>query len=452
MASGNIDTDEVLDPRSLLQRVADQVLEVVEGAGGVLVGLSDDSSVTFITGSGFLKPHVGTSVEISSSLAGLAITTREVVRCDDTGSDDRVDAEACRRLGVASSVCVPLLRGHEALGVIAVSSQTLAAFNDHDVTLLAKLADFLGVAVGLAGDLGRVQRDLLLFGRPSPEADLEQMVADDRARVDASRFVMNVLRPEAVFWMESRTRVQAVLDNPDQLTVVFQPIVELSSNAIVAVEALARFRTEPARGPDVWFAEAEQAGLGVELELLAVANALVARRLLPNDIALTFNVGPAAVVCPLLRQMLRAAGAAGAAGLVVELTEHTKFDDYDALLDAVGAIRESGVQLSVDDAGAGFSGLSHILKLSPDFIKLDRELIKGVETDPVRRALTASMVGFAAGTQAKIIAEGIETADELEAVRALGAGYAQGYYLGRPVPLADLDFARHLSEQLASAH
>jgi EAL domain-containing protein (putative c-di-GMP-specific phosphodiesterase class I) len=448
MASGSIDTNEVLDPRSLLQRVADQVLEVVEGAGGVLVGLSDDSSVTFITGSGFLKPHVGTSVQISSSLAGLAITTREVVRCDDTGSDDRVDAEACRRLGVASSVCVPLLRGHEALGVMSVSSQALAAFNDHDVALLAKLADFLGVAVGLAGDLGRVQRDLLLFGRPSPEADLEQMEAHDRTRVNASRFVMNVLRPEAVFWMESRRRVQAVLDNPEQLAVVFQPIVELSSNAIVAVEALARFRAEPARGPDAWFAEAEQAGIGVELELLAVANALVARRLLPNDVALTVNVGPAAVVSPGLRQMLRAAGAAC---LVVELTEHTKFDDYDALLHAVGAIRESGVQLSVDDAGAGFSGLSHILKLSPDFIKLDRELIKGVDTDPVRRALTASMVGFAAGTRAKIIAEGIETADELEAVRALGVGYAQGYFLGRPVPLADLDFARHRPAQLAPA-
>ena len=109
MSSGSIDTDEVLDPRSLLQRVADQVLEVVEGAGGVLVGLIDDSSVTFITGSGFLKPHLGTSVQISSSLAGLAIMTREVVRCDDTSSDDRVDAEASRRLGVASSVCVPLL-------------------------------------------------------------------------------------------------------------------------------------------------------------------------------------------------------------------------------------------------------------------------------------------------------------------------------------------------------
>ena len=174
---------------------------------------------------------------------------------------------------------------------MAVSSQALAAFNDHDVALLAKLADFLGVAVGLAGDLGRVQSDLLLFGRPSPEEDLEQLEAHDRARVNASRFVMNVLRPEAVFWMESRRRVQAVLDNPDQLAVVFQPIVELSSNAIVAVEALAGFRAEPARGPDAWFAEAELAGIGVELELLAVAKALVARRLLPNDVALTINVG-----------------------------------------------------------------------------------------------------------------------------------------------------------------
>jgi EAL domain-containing protein (putative c-di-GMP-specific phosphodiesterase class I) len=259
---------------------------------------------------------------------------------------------------------------------------------------------------------------------------------------------MNVLRPEAVSWMESRTRVQAVLDNPEQLAVVFQPIVELSSNAIVAVEALARFHTEPARSPDVWFAEAEQAGLGVELELLAVAKALVARRLLPRDVALTFNVGPAAVVCPRLLHMLRASGHAG---LVVELTEHTKFDDYDGVLQALGAIRESGAQLSVDDAGAGFSGLSHILKLSPDFIKLDRELIKGVDTDPVRRALTASLVGFAAGTKAKIVAEGIETADELQAVRALGVDYVQGYYLGRPVPLADLEFQRRRPAELASA-
>ena len=108
------------------------------------------------------------------------------------------------------------------------------------------------------------------------------------------------------------------------------------------------------------------------------------------------------------------------------------------------------MQLSVDDAGAGFSGLSHILKLSPDFIKLDRELIKGVDTDPVRRALTASLVGFAAGTKAKIIAEGIETADELHAVRALGVDYVQGYYLGRPMPLGDLDFERHRPAELAT--
>ena len=447
MAPGSIDTDEVLDPRSLLQRVADQVLEVVDGAGGVLVGLCDESSVTFITGSGFLKAHIGTEIQVGSSLAGLAIMTRNVVRCDDTSNDDRVDAEACRRLGVVSSVCVPLLRGQEALGVLAVSAQSLAAFNDHDVALLSKLADFLGVAVGLAGDLGRVQNDLLLFGHPLPDAAVEQLEAHERARVDASRFVMNVLRPEAVYWMESRTRVQAVLDNPELLAVVFQPIVELSSNAIVAVEALARFRTEPARSPDLWFAEAEEAGLGLELELLAVANALVARRLIPDDVALTVNVGPASIASPRLSQMLRAAGNAG---IVVELPEHTKFDDYEGLLQALGALRESGVQLSVDDAGAGFSGLSHILKLSPDFIKLDRELIKGVDTDPVRRALTASLVGFAAGTKAKIIAEGIETADELHAVRALGVDYVQGYYLGRPMPLGDLDFERHRPAELAT--
>ena len=93
------------------------------------------------------------------------------------------------------------------------------------------------------------------------------------------------------------------------------------------------------------------------------------------------------------------------------------------------------MRIAVDDAGSGYSSLAHILKLAPDFIKLDRELVSGIDLDPVRRALAASLVTFAADTGAEIVAEGVETEDELEVLRRLGVRYAQGYHLGRPAPL-----------------
>ena len=125
-----------------------------------------------------------------------------------------------------------------------------------------------------------------------------------------------------------------------------------------------------------------------------------------------------------------------------KLTEHTAFNDYPGLQAALMRLRKGGVRLAVDDAGSGYSSLTHILKLAPDFIKLDRELISGIDIDPVRRALVISLVAFAADTGAEILAEGIETKDELDAVRRLGVRYAQGYYLGRPAPLDGLDIDR----------
>src|SRR5262249_4267849 len=110
---------DMLSPHRLVQRVADQALGLIAGAEGVLVGFRDDHGVTYVGGSGFLVDHVGTSVDMETSLSGLAIRRREVLCSDDTEVDPRVDLDACRRLRVASSVIVPLGRGDEALGVMA---------------------------------------------------------------------------------------------------------------------------------------------------------------------------------------------------------------------------------------------------------------------------------------------------------------------------------------------
>jgi EAL domain-containing protein (putative c-di-GMP-specific phosphodiesterase class I) len=419
---------EAVDPTSLMQRVSDRTLELISAAEGVAMGLVTGQSITYVCGAGAGRSHVGSTVDLDASLSGLAILTGRILRSNNTQTDPRVDAAACRALCVVSLVCIPLSRSQEMYGVLAVNASSTHAFSDADVAVLTRLADFVSVAVGSARDLHRASNQLLELGQPSDASETPTGSSDETT----GRYVMSVLNPDTVARIDARRRIQQVLDDPDVLAIVFQPVVDLFSGETVALEALARFTVTPVRPPDVWFADAHHAGLGVELEMLAITRALAHQPMLPDGIALTINVGPETIVGPHLRHALLGVPARR---VVLELTEHTAFDDYPGLHAALMPLRKGGVRLAVDDAGSGYSSLTHILKLAPDFIKLDRELISGIDVDPVRRALVTSLVAFAADTGAEILAEGVETKHELEAVRRLGVRYAQGYHLGRPAPL-----------------
>ena len=415
-------------PDQLVQRVADQALLLVPAAEGALVGLHDGHVLRYVRGSGRLAAHVGTTVGVASSLAGLAFRTGRVVRSDDMGTDPRADAEVIIRLGVSSSVFVPLRRSGETFGVLAVSAGKKGAFSGRDVALLRKLADFLGVAVGLSRDLTVTWERIAAGGA---------LGADD-GRLAAQRFVLGVMQPEQLPWIEARPRIRAVLEDPAALSIVFQPIIDVVEGRAVAVEALARFAPEPQRGPDYWFAEARVCGLGVELELAAAERALSAMAQLPAGVAMTVNVGPEALASDRLAALVQRAGPER---VVLELTEHVLVGDYSVLRSSLQALRRAGTRLAVDDTGAGISSLAHILKLAPDFIKLDRDIVSGVDVDPVRRALASALMGFGAETGAKVVAEGAETLDELESLRRVGVRYVQGYCLGRPVPLDEVTWS-----------
>jgi EAL domain-containing protein (putative c-di-GMP-specific phosphodiesterase class I) len=223
------------------------------------------------------------------------------------------------------------------------------------------------------------------------------------------------------------------------LEMAFQPIVDLRTESPIGVEALARFSCEPVRSPDQWFADAAVAGRGVELEIKAVATAIAALPDLAGDLLLSVNASPATAVSRELPELLaRAPGPR----IVLELTEHTVVDDYDALKPALEAVREQGVRIAVDDAGAGYAGLQHILSIRPDIIKLDIEITRGIDADPVRRALASCLVTFSQDTGAVIIAEGIETDAELQTLRQLGVPWGQGFHLGRPGRLTDQSLGR----------
>jgi len=226
---------------------------------------------------------------------------------------------------------------------------------------------------------------------------------------------------------DRRARVQQLLDNQD-ITMVFQPIVDLLSSRVVGVEALARFTAKPQRRPDEWFAEAAAVGLGIDLELLAVSSCVAHLDQLPADTYLSINVSPRTALDPRLTETLRSR----AARVVLELTEHAPVDQYDHLLAAFEELRNAGVRIAVDDAGSGYASLQHILRLSPDIIKLDIELIRNIDTDAARQSLAAALVLFGDKIGATITAEGIETDEELHTLRRLHVPYGQGYYLGRP--------------------
>jgi EAL domain-containing protein (putative c-di-GMP-specific phosphodiesterase class I) len=153
---------------------------------------------------------------------------------------------------------------------------------------------------------------------------------------------------------------------------------------------------------------------------------------LPPDVYVTVNVSPQTILSGHLRDALCGLPAEQ---IVLELTEHAQIDDYDRLLRALHPLRNRGVRLAVDDAGAGYASLRHILQVRPDLIKLDIALTRNINLDPARRALASALVAFARETSSCIIAEGVETASELKTLRSIGIEKAQGYFLGRPVPI-----------------
>jgi EAL domain-containing protein (putative c-di-GMP-specific phosphodiesterase class I)/AmiR/NasT family two-component response regulator len=225
-----------------------------------------------------------------------------------------------------------------------------------------------------------------------------------------------------------RARIRSVMERGG-LEIAFQPIVELDSREVVGHEALSRFAPSPKRGPAQWFAEAHDVGLGVELELFAIRMACERSRLLPRDSFMAVNVSPVTAVRPDLLELL---DCAHVDHVVLEVTEHAPVEDYPRFRVAVGRMREHGARLAIDDAGAGFASLRHILELNAELIKLDGSLTHSLEADPRRRSLAAALIEFGRESGAAVLAEHIESELQLCELRRLGVTYGQGYHLGRP--------------------
>ena len=224
--------------------------------------------------------------------------------------------------------------------------------------------------------------------------------------------------------------VKRVLAGMATSRLVFQPVVDLVRGTVVGYEALARFGDAGLRTPGPYLAAAERTGRAAELEAHLLSQALACRDDVPADCFLAVNISPILLASPVVSALLRNAG--DLSGLVLELTEHVPVDNLGALRRRIDGLRERGALLALDDTGAGWSGLRQVAELRPDIVKLDKSLVADVDRDEVKQGLVELVGQFVSRLGSRLLVEGVERFEELDAVSRLGVPLAQGWLLGRP--------------------
>jgi EAL domain-containing protein (putative c-di-GMP-specific phosphodiesterase class I) len=264
-------------------------------------------------------------------------------------------------------------------------------------------------------------------------------MTSDKELAERDKALMEVLASAAAVIIEPEVRENAIRtevhERLDPLiasggpAIAVQPIVDLASGRRVGAEALSRFPAGWGSPPDVVFEEAHRVGLGHRLEVLALERAADLLDRIDGYIAM--NVSPATLLTPECGELL---GRLPLQRVLLELSEHDRVEDYGRLEAVLTPLRARGMRLAIDDVGAGFSSLRHIVVTSPDVIKIDRSIVTGLNSDPVLSKLVQSLVEFGHGCRVRVVAEGVETAGEAAALRTLGVDYGQGWHYGRPGP------------------
>lgn len=409
-----------------LHRLVEGVHGAIAAADGAALWLLRGEELVFACGAGDCAGEAGASLPVHRGLPGLAVRHGVTVCSDDERGEGELDRPPHRRHeGTPSRAASPLREAGEIFGALEIIAARRDAFSTETVAQLDALADIVSQAAVAA--------------LRAAATDGDRAAADHAPRARAS---------EVAARMRSARHIKRAIEG-DGMEVCGQPIARLADGQVTAVEALARFPAAPAdpgapADAAAWFARAYALGLGLELERATTRRALDSADSLPEGVRLSINLSPAALLDP---GMVRTLCGPYAGRLIIELTEHVEVDDYHQVRRVADAVRDAGVRLAVDDAGAGYSSLLHVVKLVPDLIKLDRCLIQGLDVDPVRRHLCESLAAFGRRIDAEVVAEGIETARELEVVQELGISLGQGYLLGRPRPFGCLSFALdHLAD------
>ncbi|MDQ3356514.1 MAG: sensor domain-containing phosphodiesterase [Actinomycetota bacterium] len=316
--------------------------------------------------------------------------------------------------------------GGEEFGILLAGADAQAGFEVAErVREAIRTIEVDGFRVDSSAGVAASPDDATDAGRLMDLADAALYQAKLAGRGRTCRFDPRISGPGAV--EERRALVGELLSHPESVLSLFQPIVELERGSVVGYEALTRFASDRGTAPSDWFDLARNCGLGPELQALAVARALaVSDR--PTGAWVSVNVDPA------VPEPVRAALPHDLRDIVIELTEQALPPEDRDLQRELEDLRARGARIALDDAGAGYAGLSHVVRVRPDLIKLDRSLVVDVEHDHVRLALIEAFVSFARRIGAQVCAEGIESSEQLAALVEARVMLGQGYRLGPPAP------------------
>jgi EAL domain-containing protein (putative c-di-GMP-specific phosphodiesterase class I) len=266
------------------------------------------------------------------------------------------------------------------------------------------------------------------------------VIVPDDPRVRPSRNVIRGLR-EAARLVETRETAErlkliascrAVLAGR-KLHAVYQPVVSIKDSKIVGYEALIRGPAGELERPDVLFAVAHEADMTLELESLCLETIFTKVPRAITGKKLFVNASPRLLGHSVFldERNLQSIGRAHP-NVVVEISEKEVVHDYPAFRETLDRLRHAGLQIAIDDAGSGYSGLESILQLRPEYIKVATSIVRNLHADTIKRQVITALATLGEQIQAPLIAEGIEQPEELDSLLALGVGMGQGFLLGRP--------------------
>jgi len=223
----------------------------------------------------------------------------------------------------------------------------------------------------------------------------------------------------------------------ERVVTAYQPILRMKEGTVMGFEALSRGpRGSGLETPDALFDAAEGHHLFVELDRLCRRRALLNSGRVPSNAKVFVNTLPATMRDPQFRgkPLIELLGKAQVSPdrIVIEITEKKIIENYSLFRDSMAYFTDLGMTFAVDDVGAGYSGLESIARLKPSYLKVDIKLVRDVHVSPVNRAMVKAIISLGHGIGATVIAEGIESEDESQALRGMGVDFGQGYYLARP--------------------
>lgn len=365
------------------------------------------------------------------------------------GAGDDVLVEASRRLREAAGPGPVLARlGGDEFAIllpkalpeqaVAIAARTVEAFTEPFDVAGLRLTVTASVGVAVVDSSHQLPADLIR------DADAAMYRAKEAGRSRYAVFDAE-LRDGAMRRLQVLDRLRQALASPDEfgLTLAYQPLVSMADRQLCGVEALSRW-LDPVLGrvsPPEFIGAAEDSGLIVKVGTWALTQACsqVRER---EGLSLSVNVSPRqladARIIAVVDEALRGSGLSPHR-LCLEITESAVMADIDTAVARLGRLRDRGVHIALDDFGTGWSSLGQLRRLPVDKLKVDRVFVEALGRDDSATAVVTAIVALAQGLGMSVTAEGVETEDQFRRLRDLGVDDAQGYLLGRPGELADLD-------------